>query len=56
MSGPLLLPTWEQLATRAPDLVATMRRYLQQIGAVLRPGRRPRCENAQTPQSRIVIP
>ena len=38
MSGPLLLPTWEQLASTRPDLVATMRRYLAQIGCVLRPG------------------
>ena len=37
MSGPLLLPTWEQLNTR-PQIVATMRRYLEQIGCVLRPG------------------
>ncbi len=37
MSGPLLLLTWEQLATR-PQLVATMRRYLDQIACVLRPG------------------
>ncbi|MGH3884254.1 MAG: tyrosine-type recombinase/integrase [Pseudonocardiaceae bacterium] len=38
MSGPLLLPTWEQLAGSRPELVATMRRYLEQIGCVLRPG------------------
>jgi site-specific recombinase XerD len=38
MSGPLLLPTWEQLAVAKPQLVATMRRYLQQIACVLRPG------------------
>ena len=37
MSGPLLLPTWEQLAAR-PQLVDTMRRYLDQIACVLRPG------------------
>lgn len=37
MSGPLLLPTWEQLGVR-PQVVATMRRYLEQIGCVLRPG------------------
>jgi hypothetical protein len=29
VSGPLLLPTWEQLATAKPQLVDTMRRYLQ---------------------------
>ena len=38
MSGPLLLPTWEQLADTKPQVVATMRRYLTQIGCVLRPG------------------
>lgn len=37
MSGPLLLPTWEQLSGR-PQIVATMRRYLEQIACVLRPG------------------
>lgn len=37
MSGPLLLPTWEELSGR-PELVATMRRYLEQIACVLRPG------------------
>jgi site-specific recombinase XerD len=36
VSGPLLLPTWEQLGVR-PQVVATMRRYLEQIGCVLRP-------------------
>jgi site-specific recombinase XerD len=38
VSGPLLLPTWDQVAASHPALVATMRRYLQQIAAVLRPG------------------
>lgn len=38
MSGPLLLPTWEQLERSVPNIVDTMRRYLQQIGCVLRPG------------------
>lgn len=37
MTGPLLLPTWQELAVR-PELVATMGRYLEQIGCVLRPG------------------
>ena len=37
MSGPLLLPTWDELSGR-PEIVATMRRYLTQIGCVLRPG------------------
>jgi site-specific recombinase XerD len=38
VSGPLLLPTWEQLQTTAPEMVDSMRRYLEQIGAILRPG------------------
>jgi site-specific recombinase XerD len=38
VSGPLLLPTWEQLAVDKPQLVETMHRYLQQIACVLRPG------------------
>ncbi len=38
MSGPLLLPTWEELATTHPTMVDTMRRYLQQVASVLRPG------------------
>ena len=38
MSGPLLLPTWEQLGATHPGLVATMGRYLQQVACVLRPG------------------
>jgi site-specific recombinase XerD len=38
MSGPLLLPRWEQLAVERPVLVATMRRYLTQIACTLRPG------------------
>ncbi len=37
MSAPLLLPTWEQLATR-PQIIDAMRRYLTQIACVLRPG------------------
>lgn len=37
MSGPLLLPTWDELGER-PQVVATMRRYLAQIACVLRPG------------------
>jgi site-specific recombinase XerD len=36
VSGPLLLPTWEQLAVR-PQIVETMRRYLDQIACILRP-------------------
>jgi hypothetical protein len=38
MSGPLLLPTWEQLALTRPRVVATMRAYLAQVTCVLRPG------------------
>lgn len=36
MSGPLLLPTWDELSGR-PEIVATMHRYLEQIACVLRP-------------------
>ncbi|MEP6667000.1 MAG: tyrosine-type recombinase/integrase, partial [Nocardioidaceae bacterium] len=38
MSGPLLLPTWEQLAVTHPAMVDTTRRYLEQVACVLRPG------------------
>ena len=38
MSGPLRLPSWENLATVIPDVVATMRRYLDQLSHILRPG------------------
>jgi site-specific recombinase XerD len=38
VSGPLLLPTWEELASSMPQVVATMRRYLVQVACVLRPG------------------
>ena len=38
VSGPLLLPTWEELGAVLPQVVATMRRYLVQIACVLRPG------------------
>ena len=31
------LPDWDQLAEGAPTLTATMRRYLEQVGCVLRP-------------------
>jgi site-specific recombinase XerD len=37
VSGPLLLPTWEQLAV-LPQITEPMRRYLEQIACVLRPG------------------
>jgi site-specific recombinase XerD len=38
VSGPLLLPRWDELAVGRPVLVATMRRYLTQIACTLRPG------------------
>ena len=38
MTGPLLLPTWEQLEATHPQVVATMRAYLAQVACVLRPG------------------
>ena len=38
MSGPLLLPSWEQLAAKVPGITEPMRRYLEQIACVLRPG------------------
>ena len=38
MSGPLLLPTWDQLEATHPHVVATMRAYLAQVACVLRPG------------------
>jgi site-specific recombinase XerD len=38
VSGPLLLPTWEQLSATHPAMVDTMGRYLQQVACVLRPG------------------
>src|SRR3954451_3122964 len=38
MSGPLRLPRWDELAAVIPDVVATMRRYLDQLSAILRPG------------------
>jgi site-specific recombinase XerD len=37
-NGMASLPTWEQLEAAVPQVVATMRRYLQQIGCILRPG------------------
>jgi site-specific recombinase XerD len=38
MSGPLRLPDWDHIAAAVPDLVATMRRYLDQLACILRPG------------------
>jgi site-specific recombinase XerD len=37
-NGMAALPSWEQLEAVVPDLVTTMRRYLEQINSVLRPG------------------
>jgi site-specific recombinase XerD len=37
VSGPLLLPAWDQLAARVPGVTEPMRRYLEQIACVLRP-------------------
>ena len=37
-NGMAALECWEQLDLVVPDIVATMRRYLEQIGCVLRPG------------------
>jgi site-specific recombinase XerD len=38
VSGPLLLPSWDRLAVALPAVVASMRRYLEQVACVLRPG------------------
>ena len=38
LNGMAALPSWDQLEPVAPDMVATMRRYLEQIACVLRPG------------------
>ena len=38
MTAPALLPDWEQLERVVPQITAPMRRYLQQIACVLRPG------------------
>jgi site-specific recombinase XerD len=38
VSGPLLLPGWDQLALKVPGITEPMRRYLEQLGCVLRPG------------------
>jgi site-specific recombinase XerD len=36
--SPLALATWAEIEAAAPEIAATMRRYLTQIGCVLRPG------------------
>ena len=38
MSGSRRLPGWEQLAATIPDVVTPMRRYLDQLACILRPG------------------
>jgi site-specific recombinase XerD len=38
VSGPLLLPSWDRLSPSLSLVVASMRRYLEQIACVLRPG------------------
>jgi site-specific recombinase XerD len=38
VSGVQRLPGWGQLGTAIPDIVAPMRRYLQQLTSILRPG------------------
>jgi site-specific recombinase XerD len=38
VSGPARLPDWNRLAADLPEVVATMRRYLDQLTCVLRPG------------------
>jgi site-specific recombinase XerD len=37
-NGMATLPAWQQLEPEVPQIVATMRRYLDQIACVLRPG------------------
>ena len=34
--GPAPLPAWDQLAATVPGITGPMRRYLEQIGCVLR--------------------
>jgi site-specific recombinase XerD len=38
VSRPLLLPSWDELAAKVPGVTGPMRRYLEQVGCVLRPG------------------
>ena len=38
MTTPQLLPKWRRLERALPLVVTTMRRYLEQIACVLRPG------------------
>ena len=38
MTGPALLPDWAQLEEAIPQITVPMRRYLEQVACVLRPG------------------
>jgi hypothetical protein len=38
VSGPRRLPAWDLLAATIPDMVTPMRRYLDQLACILRPG------------------
>jgi hypothetical protein len=38
VSGPALIPSWDELAATIPGITEPMRRYLEQIACVLRPG------------------
>jgi site-specific recombinase XerD len=38
VTGPALLPDWAQLEQLVPQITAPMRRYLEQVACVLRPG------------------
>ena len=38
MTGPALLPDWQQLEQVIPQITGPMRRYLEQVACVLRPG------------------
>ena len=38
MTGVQRYPDWDTLGASVPDLAAPMRRYLQQLTAILRPG------------------
>jgi hypothetical protein len=38
VTGPALLPGWAQLEDAIPQITIPMRRYLEQVACVLRPG------------------
>src|SRR4029077_13136040 len=38
VTGPALLPDWQQLEEVIPQVTGPMRRYLEQVACVLRPG------------------